>query len=212
MENAVMTSEFDSSGFAFEKILKSHADDELLPVLQGEAERYSDQGEPPIEVATRRTRVDAYQLYRRRIIAFSRVIYPSIVTENFRSSHLSIGMIYADRLFTRGWARRRVGGFKTRALRYGVEERINLEGSIAIASEPEAALASYVDARFYEEDSDYWHALPAYGLDDDDKSTFMLGVGLVCQEAQRVEACELNGAEHELALQSMRTSMRALSE
>jgi hypothetical protein len=204
-------SQFDASGINFKKVEDSFIDGHILPILHDESERYTKKGIPPSVLAGKRTKNSAYHAYRCRIMAFSNHIYPSIVTTDYRSNHLATGMIYADRLFTLGWMRRHAGGYKTRGLRFGIGEQINLEGPLAIASNPLSALEACVDDRYYTAGGPYWESLPPYGRDDDDKSTFMLGVGLVCKQAGLVETRVYDGTEQDRAIRQMEKAIVGLT-
>lgn len=204
-------SQFETSGINFIDVEKSFIDERLLAILHSESARHQKKGISPSEIAGSRTRNGAYSEYRCRIMAFSDEVYPSVVTHDLRSKHLASGMIYADRLITLGWLRRHESAYKTRALRFAVAEQINLEGPLATASDTLASLQAHVDERYVSPGSQYWDMVPEYGCDDDDKSAFMLGAGLVCHEAGLVLIGRYDGSEHDRAISQINSAIAHLA-
>ncbi len=199
----IFMSDYNSYDERFEKIVASYTDEQLLAILRSESARFKRNGKSIVDVVGARTRIDTYHDYRCRILAFGSAVFKSVCTEDHRARHLSSGVIYADRLLVSGWNRAKKGGNIAQALRFGVGEQINLEGPILDSTTPQYVLVSQLEDMYAHKNSHFWQALPDYGADNDDKSTFMLGVGLVCEQARLAITHYYLGREHEEAMRQI---------
>ncbi len=199
----IFMSDYNPSEDRFEKIVASYTDEQLLALLRSESARFERNGKSILDIVGARTRIDRYHDYRCRILAFGSAVYKSVCTEDHRARHLSGGAIYADRLLVSGWNRAKQGGRIVQALRFGVEEQVNLEGPVLDSTNPEYVLVDQLKDTYVHPDSHFWQALPDYGADNDDKSTFMLGVGLVCEQARLAITHYYTGNEHEVAMRQI---------